>query len=1421
MRGSIEMNTLKQIASRAIVFVLALSVLVPAVVMAGDNNVVQAEKLATLYLTNKGTGKTTEASPPTARANPASRSTVSTLYATMTDVDTGNTTGNSHILDANKVVITVVESDYNTKVAVDSNVNARATAIVANATSTFLGSAGDPVIDTDGDGDLTDEINVLTLTDDAANAGNNQDDNTDALINWDGSAWTKTAPANAATVDAVWNVVSVANATSATDSTVAPAITLYLVDADLSNDGEAHANNDDVFLGYYSSAVNTFQVKAWSTVQLEANASIISVVETGRNTGVFEAEFLIADTEGANDNMGSIESIFATSGGNVNDSQCGTNGTTAASGNSIVDGRFDRSGGINADCEMIVTANTDIGAADPEDTSAGGALAANIAVGTLAAGAQIADTDADGSILDEIYFAAGNATAIAGNNVGRAGDTGKIQITSITCGGAAANCTNGTGGNIVIVSATAGADFDGDGGDATDTATISVPVVNNIVDNLKVDTNGSNTVATGDLLTGRVGSDTASTGGSAGTASVIGTFTTGLDRTPIVEAQANSTITVQYQDLTDNNSSTGATTGTKVKETLTIDVDAPKPVVTSPTSGSSFKDRQPSFAGSATDIGSGLDVSTVALYVDVLDDGNDTAATLQASSGSWLGGAGSINLQDEYRQTVATLDNTTTMVDGVTSVTWTVTTSTNIPCLTVNDDGSTPNSAGGASHTNFANIATTCATAKSEPDVTLDYFSSATDLAGNRGFSDSNLSNTAGSSLQDNYSFNIDELKPSLDAANTETGVYWNAATTAEKTGDTTKIVVAFDDEISSAPASSFEVTNDAGAVIAVSSTEIGTKGTTAAGASYDKRKDVYLTLSSPLATSDTPKVKLVGNVTDLAGNSNKSGNVANALDKIKPALTLSLSGGSGTGASPDDSLGLTKKSMTFTITTSEVLSGVPTVSIFSEDYGSGATYAKLAADIDCGAVTAGNDCSQTISGNTVVDTDKDGSLTDEIVLAVGEDAANNNPAPITASDLVGMTIKSVTNNGEDVDVVITTTNALTNGTNDKIRISGNFNANYNATGPETSAEGTVTAVAVDATSYTATFDGSAAGFSDAAAKDSKAVVLSASDVNGNTGTLGTRDQGSSSVYKFRLDKTAPVLNNDPDGDATVGSSTTLPRPYVIFEFTDNSKVNVVSASFGGDDVLAKLATTNSKKYFMVPESDLAAKTYAVKAKGTDLAGNKGAEGSYNLKVTSRKDYKATILAGWNLLSFPSDPVSNNVSNVFTNSGIDQVVGYNAMAKGSPWAVATKDSATQVFSGGLSTISAGSGYWVHSTEFSTQSVSLVGPEGPSASAPPSIEAIGLASGWNLIGVVDSTKALTQADAGTCYKTNKDYLGADGGSSISKAYEYNTTNLAWSEITLATDTACATATDAGSVNIGEAFWVYAKPDANGMLTPIVP
>ncbi|MAM15649.1 MAG: hypothetical protein CMF90_08310 [Candidatus Marinimicrobia bacterium] len=1392
MRGSIEMNTLKQIATKAMVFVFALSVLVPAVMTVGDNNVVEAEKLATVYLTNKGTAKTTESSPPTARANPSSRSTVSTLYATMTDVDTANATQNSHIVNANKIVITVVEPDFNTKVAVVSGENNFAAAAVdANDTVVIQGSAGNPVIDTDSDGDLTDEVYFAQYP-----------DATDTTaVTFSGNSLDNGANKTALVVQAV----SVANGASAT-TTAKPMITGIVTTAAVEGD-----DTHDILVGYYTSAVNTFRVKAWSTVQLEANGSLISVVETGRNTGVFEAEFIVADTEGVNDGAGVVATTAGTTDNAANDAvsdaMCGTSGVTAASGTTAaIDGRFDRSGGIYADCEMVV------GNFDRAGATAQGASVA-LTLGTLPVGQNIADADGDGILYDEIYFLSQGTEGIAAANVGPSVD-GNLEGTAITCGGDVVSCTDGTGGSVVLTVTVDGAAI---ADNTSDKGGYGIPVVNNVVDVAKVDTNGAGGVTSADLRSGRPGSDSDSAAGGivTGTGSIkTSVFITGIDRTPVVEAQANSTITVQYQDLTDNNSATAAATGTKVKATAKIDVDAPTPVVTSPANGSSFKDRQPSFAGSVTDIGSGLDVSTIALYVDVLDDGADAAVALQAitlgNSEAWLGGAKSIDLQDDYRQTIATLDNTTTMTDGVTSATWTVTTSTNIPCLTVNDDGSAPNSEGGASHTNFANVATTCASAKSEPDVSLDYFSSATDLAGNRGFSDAKTTDTDdGPAFKDNYSFNIDELKPSLDSANTETGVYWNAATTAEKTGDATKIVVAFDDEISEAPASSFEITTDAGTVLTPVSTEIGTKGTTAAGVAYDKRKDVYLTLGTALATSETPKVKLVGNITDLAGNSNKSGNVANAADRIKPTLTLALSGGSGTGASPDDSVGLTKKAMTFTITTSEVLSTPPTISIFSEDYGTGGTYEEIVDNLDLTELGAGaaNAEAFSIAAHTVIDTDKDGSLVDEIVIS----AATASTTP--ASQLVNLAINSVVNSSEAVIVTLQNNNsvALTNGA-DQIKISGNNNSAYNDASNQTSAEGTVAAVAVDATSYTATFDGSAAGFSDAAAKDSKAVVISATDVNSNTGTIGTRDQAASSgLYKFRLDKTAPVLNNDPDGDGTVGSSTTLPRPYVILEFTDNSKVTVVSASFGGDDVLAKLATTNSKKYFMVPEADLAAKTYAVKGKGTDLAGNKGAEGSYNMKVSTRKDYKATILAGWNLMSFPSDPVNGDISSVFSNSGIDQVVAYDAMSKGSPWSVATKDSSTQIFSGDLSNISSGNGYWVHSDEFSTQTVALVGPEGPSASAPPSIEAISLASGWNLIGIVDSTKALTQANEGTTYKTVANYLGTGGGSSVTKAFKYDTTGLSWS----------AQALDSGNVSIGEAYWVFAKPDANGMLTPIVP
>jgi len=1419
MRGSIEMNIIKQFASRVMVFGLAIAILGTGLVMSGDNNAVEAETLSSLYLTNKGTGYTTEASPPSARSAPSSRTNASTVYVTMSDVTTANAVKNSHIINANKVVITVVEPDYNTKVAATSadpnatgpnaieNDGGNINAWGANTTHVVEGSAGNPVIDSDSDGVLDDEVNYGVIAEASA-------------LSWSGTAWSAGVRANSDKI----LTVSVANGDSATNTATKPMITMMITTAIT---GIAHT--DDLYVGYYTSAVNTFQVKAWSTVQLESNGSIISVVETGRNTGVFEAEFLVADTEGVNDNVTEALALSSNGQGAISNTTCGTTGGAAGGAGSAADGRYDASGGVNADCELLVLADLDMAAGTIAQNDSGSLTNAGF---VLPAGSIIIDSDSDGSIFDEFVFVDDDGTDqdIHADNEGPASAT-TINITAVTCATVADCTTPHTAARQMTLTATAVGAAITNG--QTDKADILVAVGNNVVDNQKVDTTNSGGVTTADLLTGRVGSDTIAATNAANNAVNAGTYITGVygtgvDRTPIVEAQANATITVQYQDLTDNSTSTSATTGTKIKETVTVDVSAPSPVVSSPTSGSSFKDRQPTFKGSITDIGSGLDVSTATLYVDMLNDplstGLTDVITTTNLAGAWLGSAGTINLKDRYDAMAVTLDNTTTMKDGVTSITWTVATSANIPCSTGTADGT--NEAGivntGASdHTNFAG-AISCNAALSTPDVVVDYMLSATNLAGNRGFSDATTTDTDSVAVGDPYTLNIDELKPTLVAGSTQTSTYYNAGSYSEKTDDATKIRVAFDDEIGTASASSFEVTTDAGTVLTPTAIEIGPKGTNAAGASFDFRKNVYLTLPSALAANDTPKVKLVGDVADLAGNTTKSGNVANAIDKIKPSLTLALSGGSGTGSAgtANDSDSLTKSSMTMTITTDEVLAAPPTVYIYDESYGSGATYGAYQTgnplantDSDLNTLGAGLSATVTLTGYTIVDTDKDGSFADELVLASG--GTNG----VSAADLVDLEITAAANSGQNATVTIKNNGAALPAGNsaDTVLVSGNFNTAYSDTSTQVTHEGTVTAVAQDSKSYTATFSGTA--FSDAAANDSKAVVVSATDASTspNTGTVGTRDQSASSVYKFRLDKTAPVLKNDPDGDGDVGSTTTLPRPYVIFEFTDNSDVTVVSASFGGDDVLASLATTNNKKYFMVPAADLSAKTYVIKAKGTDLAGNKGAEGSYNLKVTSRKDYKATILAGWNLMSFPSDPVSNGVGSVFTNSGIDQVVGYNAMAKGSPWQVATKDDASGAFSGSLSTISSGNGYWVHSTEFSSQAVSLTGPEGPSASAPPSIPAIELASGWNLVGVVDATKALTQANEGTQYKRNIEYLGQNNGSSVTKAYEYDTSNLSWVSVNIDGNTDV----DANAVNIGEAFWVFATPAASGLLTPIVP
>ena len=150
-------------------------------------------------------------------------------------------------------------------------------------------------------------------------------------------------------------------------------------------------------------------------------------------------------------------------------------------------------------------------------------------------------------------------------------------------------------------------------------------------------------------------------------------------------------------------------------------------------------------------------------------------------------------------------------------------------------------------------------------------------------------------SSQDLNKVVIDVTKPVFDEV--YTGIGWNAIDQAFETNKKNKLIVIFDDDLTnldptSVNPSDFQVTNPARSVIAADWYDSDTVTTSVTGltaASWGAvRRSVFLTLSTDLASSDTPNVKLIGSgVADEAGNMQDSGN-KDAMDRIAPTITVS-----------------------------------------------------------------------------------------------------------------------------------------------------------------------------------------------------------------------------------------------------------------------------------------------------------------------------------------------------------------------------------------------------------------------------------------------------------------------------------------------------------------------------------------------------
>ena len=343
------------------------------------------------------------------------------------------------------------------------------------------------------------------------------------------------------------------------------------------------------------------------------------------------------------------------------------------------------------------------------------------------------------------------------------------------------------------------------------------------------------------------------------------------------------------------------------------------------------------------------------------------------------------------------------------------------------------------------------------------------------------------------------------------------------------------------------------------------------------------------------------------------------------------------------------------------------------------------------------------------------------------------------------------------------------------------------------------------------------------------AIRVLATDLASNETTAG--GDTKTSTYVYTLDSKV--------GDAAMSpATTTQDRPYIQFDFAasgtaakdrESTALTITSATVdaGADgvdlvDIAADLVSSaNGITWFYRPSEALATGKHKFVIKTKDSAGNTDTD-TLTVTKSARTDFKMTLYAGWNLISVPSDPVDTAIANVFSNTGIKQVVTYSATTPKQPWRIASQAEGvwTSQTTPKLETITAGAGYWVESGDFEDQSVSLSGPSG-AGDVRPALVTIPVVAGWNLIGIVDQDRVQTQKDdfntilavniAGS--STNQDLEDYVKGTSVTKGYKFLAASAEFDGLNLA---------NSGSdAKIGDGLWIYVAAQSDGSTPDIVP
>lgn len=758
---------------------------------------------------------------------------------------------------------------------------------------------------------------------------------------------------------------------------------------------------------------------------------------------------------------------------------------------------------------------------------------------------------------------------------------------------------------------------------------------------------------------------------------------------------------------------------------LKVDSKGPTISVLSPDDGLVTRADTVDFTGTISDSGSGIIDDSVAPDNDG-DGVTREPVTEDGTGGSILGASTFINIQ---------IDNTnpTTIVAG-----------------NENSDRAlwTEVTAGQEYSFTFAKVMT---------EADHEWFVKAQDRVGNTDQSDS-----SSDSGDQNNDFTVDKTEAGMGDA--ITGIGWDGAKKEEKRDSKSIKVIFTRDGVSGGAADDMDPDE-------IQTADFLVEGSTVTGVTFPNLKAskgkvfvagvltgvstknlVYISLADKLPPDETPIVRLVGTVKDLAGNSSAIGE-KKAADGIVPGFTIKVT---GSASSRPVAVGDSDDKIEIRVTADEDLSTPPTIYLVGFEWD------------DAGNLNNGDGKSDRLEvGNAISILEIPLSLSDAVSGLTNTWEVDRTAGAFTNS-LVGVHVTGLDESGNrGSNKGITTTG--TNGTpvvGDKVDLSKMSDALFEFD---------------DRLSFKAT---------DGPSGDAEAVDFALTPASGTNKT-------ESATPFIRIDfnegKEYPIFNDDTGTIKT--DKPGFGTPEVKVEIDSHNAVTLTKLELEDEDgnTTDLLGTEGNvdKDSFVVVLQDLAVGTYTLSVNAVDAVGNDFSDDrEYAFEVEERGEYEITLDPGWNLISLPGTPADPSIDSVLPDSmKVSRVLQWVRGA----FEVAERNSdGTWDPSGGVTELVAGPGYWVFTTAF--EDIKTLIPERNPATVLPTVDIVG---GWNLVGIVDQAQAEQGDPPGGVETFPRVYF-----SSIewSVAYSYDTTTGLWTKYISATST---------NVENGKGYWVWAS------------